>query len=402
MVEWTWQAKTRVGELRTGEMDAASVEAVTQRLKAQQLQVIRIKKKPREYHLRMPGSTGITARDLMVFTRQFATMIDAGLPMVQCLDILGSQSENPELRKVILNIKATVESGSTLADALRKHPKVFNRLFVNLVDAGETGGILDNILNRLAEYIEKNQKLVKQIKGALIYPISILTVSFLVTIVLLVFVIPVFQEMFADFGQALPGATQLVVDFSEGTRANLHWILGGMAGLIFGGMSFYRNPKGRLLVDEFLLEAPVVGPLIQKVAVAKFTRTLGTMLASGVPILEALEIVSATAGNMVVENGLQRVREKISEGKSMSAPLAEIKAFPPMVVQMITVGESTGALDTMLSKIADFYDDEVDTAVSTMMSLLEPIIMAFLAVILGGLVISMYLPVFTMAGSIGS
>ncbi len=401
MAEWAWQAKTRIGELRTGEMDAVSVEVVRQRLRAQQLQVIRIKKKPKEYHLRLPGSTGVTSRDLMVFTRQFATMIDAGLPMVQCLDILGGQSENPEFKKIIGSVKATVESGSTLADALRKHPKVFNRLFVNLVDAGETGGILENILNRLAEYIEKNQKLVKQIRGALIYPATILFFSFIVTVILLVYVIPVFQAMFSDFGQVLPGATQLVVNLSEGTRANIHWVLAGLGGLFFGVYSLYKSSKGRLLIDEFLLEAPIVGPLIKKVAVAKFARTLGTMLASGVSILEALDIVAATSGNMVIENGLRRVKEKISEGKSMSAPLGEIKAFPPMVVQMVTVGESTGALDVMLSKIADFYDDEVDSAISTMMALLEPLIMALLAIILGGLVVSMYLPVFTMAGNIG-
>jgi len=402
MAVFIWEAKTRIGETRSGEMEADSSTLVTQRLRAQQLQVVKVRKKPTEIIIRMPGATGVEPKDLMVFTRQFATMIDAGLPMVQCLDILGTQMENPDFKKIVMNVKQSVESGSTLADALRKHPKVFNRLFVNLVEAGETGGILDTILNRLAEYIEKNAKLVKQVKGAMIYPSLVLGVSLLVTLVLLIYVIPVFQSMFEDFGQALPGMTQVVVDMSEWTRDNVSLIFFVMTGTAVGFYSFVKSKQGRRLFDEFALTAPIFGPLVKKVSVAKFTRTMGTMLASGVPILEALDIVAGTAGNVVIEEGLQTVRSRISEGRAMAQSLGEMKVFPTMVVQMIAVGESTGAMDTMLNKIADFYDDEVDDAIGTMMSLLEPAIMAFLAVLLGGLVISMYLPVFSMAGSIGS
>ncbi len=401
MPAFVWEAKTRGGELKKGEMEAATPEAVTQRLRSQSLQVSKVKKKPTEIHLRLPGSSGISQKDLVVFTRQFATMIDAGLPLVQCLDILSSQSPNQDLKKVLLDVKSSVESGTTLADALRRHPKVFNRLFTNLVAAGEAGGILDTILNRLAAYIEKNLKLAKQVKGAMVYPVITLVVSFAVTVVLLVWVIPIFQKMFADFGSALPAPTQFVVDLSEFTRSNILWLMGGVGGGAFGLVSASKRPRGREILDRMLLKMPILGPLVQKVAVAKFSRTLGTMLSSGVPILDALDIVAGTAGNVVVEQGLKRVRNKISEGKTMAQPLGEIPVFPPMVVQMIAVGESTGAMDTMLNKIADFYDEEVDAAVATMMAMLEPLIMAFLAVILGGLVISMYLPVFSMAGAVG-
>ncbi len=402
MPVYVWEAKTRVGELKRGEMEATTADVVSQRLRSQNLQVSKVKKKPIEINLKLPGTSGVTSKDLVVFTRQFATMIDAGLPLVQCLDILSSQSDNPEFKKVLVDVKNSVESGATLAESLRRHPKVFDRLYANLVAAGEASGILDTILNRLALYIEKNLKLIKRVKGAMVYPAITLTVSLLVTVVLLVWVIPVFQKMFSDFGSALPAPTQFVVDLSEFTRNNILWLFLGTVGAVGGGMGFVKNPRGRIVWDRFVLRAPIFGQLIQKVAVAKFTRTLGTMLSSGVPILDALDIVAGTAGNAVVEHGLKVVRAKISEGKTMAQPLAEIPVFPPMVVQMIAVGESTGAMDTMLNKIADFYDDEVDAAVATMMSMLEPLIMAFLAVILGGLVIAMYLPVFSMAGAIGS
>lgn len=401
MPTFVWEAKTRVGELKRGEMEATTADVVSQRLRSQNLQVNKVKKKPFEINIKMPGQQGVTVKELVVFTRQFATMIDAGLPLVQCLEILGGQMDNPEFKRVILDVKSTVESGTTLADALRKHPKVFNRLFANLVAAGEASGILDTILNRLAAYIEKNMKLMKQVKGAMTYPAITLGISFAVTIVLLVYVIPVFQQMFGDFGQALPAPTQIVVDLSEFVRAQILFILGGIAAVVVGFKAGINTPRGRELFDMALIKAPIIGPLVQKVAVAKFTRTLGTMLSSGVPILDALEIVAGTAGNTVVEKGLRVVRAKISEGKTMAGPLADIPVFPPMVVQMIAVGESTGAMDTMLNKIADFYDDEVDGAITTMMSMLEPLIMAFLAVVLGGLVIAMYLPVFSMAGSVG-
>jgi type IV pilus assembly protein PilC len=400
MAVYLWEAKLRTGEPRSGEMEAPSPEAVSQRLRSQNLMVQKVKRKPLEIRLRMPGSSGVTTKEMVVFTRQFATMIDAGLPLVQCLEILGSQEANPEFKKVILDVKTSVESGQTLADALRKHPKVFDRLYSNLVAAGEASGILDTILNRLAAYIEKNMKLVKQVKGAMTYPIITLVVSGGVTVVLLVWVIPVFQKMFGDFGGALPAPTQAVISMSEFMRANIVYILIFLALAYFGFTSARKTQRGREAIDYALIKMPVIGPLVQRVAVARFTRTLGTMLSSGVPILDALEIVAGTAGNTIVEKGLRVVRARISEGKTMAGPLAEIPVFPPMVVQMIAVGESTGAMDTMLNKIADFYDDEVDAAIGQMMSVLEPAIMSFLAIVLGGLVIAMYLPVFSMAGSI--
>ncbi|MEZ4271455.1 MAG: type II secretion system F family protein [Myxococcota bacterium] len=382
-------------------MEADNADIVKQRLKGQNLQVEKVKKKPVEIIIRMPGSTGVSTKDLVVFSRQFATMIDAGLPLVQCLDILGSQNENPEFKKVILDVKSTVETGATLAESLRKHEKVFSRLFVNLVAAGEAGGVLGPIMNRLATYLEKNMKMIKQVKAALTYPIMVVIASMLVTTVLLVWVIPIFQEMFEDFGKALPAPTQCVVAMSDFTRANIVYII-----IVVGGggtalMTFLKkSAAARELFDRMLLKAPIFGEVVRKVAVAKFTRTLGTMLSSGVNILEALDIVASTAGNVVVEKGLRRVRQKISEGKNMAGPLSEIPVFPAMVVQMISVGESTGAMDTMLSKIADFYDDEVDAAIGTMMAMIEPLIMMFLAVVLGGLVVAMYLPVFNLAGAV--
>jgi len=400
MAVFLWEAKLRTGETRSGEMEAPSQEVVVQRLRSQSMQVSKIKKKPLELNFRLPGSSGVDSKEMVVFTRQFATMIDAGLPLVQCLEILGTQQPNPEFKKVILDVKSAVESGQTLADALRRHPKVFDKLYSNLVAAGEASGILDTILNRLAAYIEKNVKLVKQVKSAMTYPIITIAVSMGVTLVLLVWVIPIFQKMFGDFGSSLPGPTLAVIALSDFVRSNILIVLGFIAAVVVGIQVARRNPKGREALDLMLIKAPIIGPLVQRVSVARFTRTLGTMLSSGVPILDALEIVAGTAGNTVVEKGLRVVRARISEGKTMAQPLAEIPVFPPMVVQMIAVGESTGAMDTMLNKIADFYDEEVDGAISQMMALLEPMIMAFLAVVLGGLVIAMYLPVFTLAGSI--
>ena len=400
MPVFLWEARLRSGETRAGEMEAPTQEVVVQRLRSQSMQVSKVKKKPLELNLRLPGSTGVTSKEMVVFTRQFATMIDAGLPLVQCLEILGGQQPNAEFKKVILDVKGAVESGQTLADALRRHPKVFDKLYANLVAAGEASGILDTILNRLAAYIEKNVRLVKQVKSAMTYPVITIVVSLGVTLVLLVWVIPIFQKMFGDFGSALPAPTQMVITMSEFVRAQIVWFVLAIAALVVGFQVARRNPKGREVIDLLLIKAPIFGPLVQRVAVARFTRTLGTMLSSGVPILDALEIVAGTAGNTVVEKGLRVVRARISEGKTMAQPLGEIPVFPPMVVQMIAVGESTGAMDTMLNKIADFYDEEVDGAISQMMALLEPMIMAFLAVVLGGLVIAMYLPVFTLAGAV--
>ena len=399
MATFIWKAKTRIGEVRSGEMEADTKDVVELRLKNQQLQVVRIRKKAADIVILMPGQTGVESRDLMIFTRQFATMIDAGLPMVQCLEILGGQTDNPIFKKILLDVKHQVEQGTTLNAALKKHPKIFDKFFCGLIEAGEAGGILDIILERLADYIEKASKLNKEIKAAMTYPVLVLGISAIVVGVLLVFVIPIFEKVFESSGTELPGPTKLVIAASEFAQNNAFLIIVGFFGAIFAFKKFYGSKVGRLLVDQFLLEAPGIGSLIQKIAVSKFTRTMGTMLSSGVPILEALDIVAVVAGNQVIENGLKRVQEEISNGKSMSSPLAEMKAFPPMVVQMITVGESTGALDRMLYKIADFYDEEVDSAVGTMMGVIEPAIMGFLAIILGGIIIAMYLPVFTMAGS---
>lgn len=399
---YLWQGKTRAGENKKGEIDAADVKSAGEKVRAQGLLLTGIKAKPKALKFNISFGGGVAAKDLVIFTRQFATMIDAGLPLVQCLDLLGSQNSSPLLKATIADVKATVEGGKTLAEGLRRHPKVFNRLYVNLVAAGEASGMLDTILGRLSVHIEKNMKLMKKVRGAMVYPGLTLAVSAVVTVVLLVFVIPVFQKMFSDAGNKLPAITQFVVDLSEFVRAWVFVLIGGAAALYFGQRAYLRTPQGTRVFDRAILRLPIISPLVKKVAVAKFTRTLGTMLASGVNILDALEIVAGTAGNTVVEEGLLKVREKISEGVPMAQPLAQMPVFPSMVVQMIAVGESTGAVDTMLIKIADFYDDEVDAAVGTMMALLEPIIMSVLAVVLGGLVIAMYLPVFTMAASAGA
>jgi type IV pilus assembly protein PilC len=381
-------------------MDAPNKAVVHQKLQSQDLKIVKLKRKPLEINLEIMQQP-ITARDLMIFTRQFSTMIDAGLPMVQCLDILGNQADNPTFKKVLLEVKASVENGQALADALKKHPKVFDKFFVNLVAAGEAGGILDTILVRLAESIEKSANLNKQIKSALSYPILVLVTSLVIAGILLIFVIPSFKSMFEDMGQSLPWLTTQVIIISEYMQENIGTILITLGGLGLFGTWSLKDPRGRCVVDSILLELPAIGDLAKKVSVARFSRTMGTMLSSGVPILDALDIVAATSGNLVVEKGLLVAKTKISEGKQLSVPLSEMGVFPPMVVQMISVGEKAGAMDTMLNKIADFYDDEVDTAIGTTMSLLQPALMAFLAVVLGGLVISMYLPVINLAGNIG-
>jgi type IV pilus assembly protein PilC len=348
--------------------------------------------------LALPGS--VTSRDVLIFTRQFATMIDAGLPLVQCLDILGSQTENPAFRKVVFAIKGRVEGGSTFSDALKEHPKVFDELYVQLCAAGEVGGILDTILNRLAVYREKAEKLARKVKGALTYPVAVIVIGVIVTAVLLVKVTPVFAKMFQDFGSALPAPTQFVVDLSDWLQAYIIHLVVSIAAVIFAARTFYRNPRGREIFDKAILHAPLVGDLLRKVAVARFTRTLGTMISSGVPILDALDVTAKTAGNRTIEKGILYVKGKISEGKNIAGPLAETKVFPSMVVQMIGVGEATGAMDQMLGKIADFYDDEVDAGVASLTSLIEPIMMVFLGGVVGGFLIAMYLPIFSIAGAI--
>ena len=396
---YLWEAKTKQGEVKKGEMEANDEKAVEARLISLGLTVTKVRKRSiLDMNIALPG--GVPGKDILIFTRQFATMIDAGLPLVQCLDILGSQTENPAFRKVVFAIKTRVEGGSTFSDALKEHPKVFDELYVQLCAAGEVGGILDTILNRLAVYREKSEKLYRKVKGALTYPVAVIVIGIVVTGVLLVKVTPVFAKMFADFGSALPAPTQVVVAASEWLQANLIYLLIGIAAVVVAFRLFYQNPRGRELFDKGILYAPLVGDLIRKVAVARFTRTLGTMISSGVPILDALDVTAKTAGNRTIEKGIQYVRTKISEGKNIAGPLAETKVFPSMVVQMIGVGEATGAMDQMLGKIADFYDDEVDAGVASLTSLIEPIMMVFLGGVVGGFLIAMYLPIFSIAGAI--
>ncbi|BDV43132.1 type IV pilus inner membrane protein PilC [Geotalea uraniireducens] len=404
MAKFSWEAKSRTGSVQKGVMEAANAGLVENQLKRYGFSAISVKEEGKglSMEIKLPGfAPKVQAKDIVVFTRQFATMIDSGLPLVQCLDILSSQQENKTLKEVLLKVKETVEGGSTFADALAKHPKVFDRLYVNLVAAGEVGGILDTILNRLAAYIEKAMKLKKQIKGAMVYPTTIMSIAVIVVGVILVFVIPTFAKMFADFGGDLPGPTKFVIALSNFVVKYILLIVGLIFASIFGVKKYYSTPKGKKLIDKMALKAPIAGPLIRKVAVAKFTRTLGTMISSGVPIMDGLEIVAKTAGNTVVEEAIFKVRQAISEGKTMAEPLQECGVFPPMVVQMISVGEATGAMDAMLSKIADFYDDEVDDAVSAMTAMMEPLLMVFLGTAVGGLVIAMYLPIFKLASTVG-
>jgi type IV pilus assembly protein PilC len=397
---WVWEGRTKSGEVKKGEVEAPDEQSVQQRLRAMALTNVKIKKKPMALKLKLPGVGGIAQKDLVIFTRQFATMIDAGLPLVQCLDILATQLDNMAFREVLTKVKTKVESGSTLADALGDHPKVFDTLYVQLVAAGEIGGILDTILNRLAQYIEKNEKLKSKVKGAMVYPSVVLVVAVGVTVVLLLFVTPTFEKMFKDFGGAMPAPTQIVIDLSKWLQHNGLYLLGILVAAVFVFRAWYSNPKGRIQFDQIAIKSPIFGPLIRKVAVARFTRTLGTMISSGVPILDAMEVVAKTAGNAVVERAIRYTKEKISEGKTIVQPLAETKVFPPMVVQMIGVGEATGAMDQMLTKIADFYDDEVDSAVAALTSLIEPVMMVFLGGVVGGFLVAMYLPIFSIAGSI--
>ena len=395
-----WSGKTKQGEIRSGEMEASDADAVRARLQQMGVEPTKVRKKAKQLSIAIPGFGGVTTKDILVFTRQFSVMIDAGLPLVQALDIIGTQADNPAFKKVLLAVKARVEAGSTFADALGEHPKVFDVLFVQLVRAGEIGGILDTILQRLGAYIEKNEKLKRRVKGAMVYPSIVLVVAVGVTVVLLAFVTPTFEKMFKDFGGAMPAPTQFLINLSHGLTENWYLFAGVPIAIVAAFKAFVRNPKGRELWDAFTLKSPVFGPLVRKIAVARFTRTLGTMISSGVPILDALEIVAKSAGNKIIERGVLFVRAKISEGKNMAQPLAETKVFPPMVVQMIGVGEATGAMDQMLAKIADFYDDEVDVGVSALTSMIEPVMMVFLGGVVGGFLVAMYLPIFSIAGNI--
>jgi type IV pilus assembly protein PilC len=399
---YIWKGKSRQGTVTKGEMEAATVEAVEAQLRGQMLTPVSVKAKPKdigEYISFLKQK--ITTKELVIFTRQFATMIDAGLPLVQCLKILGDQQENPTFKKIIVEVRNDVEQGSTFADALSKHPKPFDALFCNLVAAGEVGGILDTILNRLAVYLEKADALARKVKGAMVYPTTVMVVAVGVIILLLVKVIPTFEKMFADFGSELPGPTQFVVNISHFMQ---EWIVIFMISVAAALIAFFqarkRSYKFRRATDALFLKAPVFGPLIRKVAVARFTRTLGTMISSGVPILDGLDIVSRTAGNVIIEEALTSVRAGIAEGRTVAEPLAEAGVFPGMVVQMIAVGEETGAMETMLGKIADFYDEEVDAAVDALTAMLEPIMMVGLGGTVGAMLVAMYLPIFKIAETI--
>jgi len=397
MARFLWEATTRAGEKRRGAMEADSAVQVEARLRGDGLTIDRVRREP----IQITIGSGVTPKDLQVFTRQLAMMIDAGLPLVQCLDILAIQTPNKIFARILGQVKSTVEQGATFSDALRRHPKVFDDLYVNLVAAGEVGGILDTILNRLAVYIEKAVKLRGQIRSALFYPVSILVVAIAVIAVMLLKVIPTFASMYKEMGHAdLPAATKFVINLSRGFVTRWYLYAGALFGVVAGSAMIRRTDRGKEIFDRVLLRLPILGGTLRKIVVARFTRTLGTLLNSGVPILDALDICSRTAGNKVVEQAIARARDKIAEGHDMAGPLAESRVFPAMVVQMIGVGEQTGAMDQMLQKIADFYEEEVDAAVSALTSLIEPVMMAFLGVVVGGLIIAMYLPIFKLASNI--
>jgi type IV pilus assembly protein PilC len=401
MPKFQWEGVTRSGETRKGVMEATGADAVEARLRGEQITPKSVRRSLGSVNLNLSFGSGVTTKDLLVFTRQLSTMIDAGLPLVQCLDILANQAETPAFSKVLFKVKNSVESGSTFSEALRRHPKVFDDLYVNLVAAGEVGGILDTILTRLSAYIEKAVKLKRQVKSAMVYPTVILCVALGVVAVMLGKVIPTFETMYQNFDNAaLPRPTQIVIDISRSFTNNWYWYFGSVAAILVGLSAMLRSPRGREAFDAGILHVPVVGSVLRKVVVARFTRTLGTLLSSGVPILDALDICARTAGNKKVEKAVLYARAQIATGKDMGGPLGETKVFPPMVTQMIGVGEQTGAMDQMLQKIADFYEDEVDTAVAALTSLMEPIMIVVLGGIMGVILIAMYMPIFELAGNI--
>jgi type IV pilus assembly protein PilC len=401
MPVYQWVGKNRSNEVVKGEIELASEDAVKNHLAKLRITPTKVKKKPKDLFENVAFlQPPVTEKDIIIFSRQFSTMIDAGLPIIQCLDILYAQQENKTFKNMLKDIKESVEGGQTLAEALRKYPKAFDDLFVNMVAAGEAGGILDTILRRLSAYMEKAAKLKAQVKGAMTYPVITIIIAVVVVGVILVFVIPVFQEMFEGLGGELPVPTKIVVAMSDFAKDNILYIIVGAVIFFYAFGRYKKTAKGRVMIDAASLKMPVIGPLLRRVAVAKFTRTMGTMLSSGVAILEALDIVAKTAGNKVIERSIYNVRTGIAEGRTMADPLAESGVFPSMVCSMIAVGESTGALDSMLEKIADFYDDEVDQAVENLTAMIEPFMMVFLGIVIGGLVIAMYLPVFKMAGAI--
>ena len=397
MPTFAYTARAAGGELKSATIDAASRDDVIAQLRRQRLTLVKIEDESRKKTKRLGR---VKTRDIVIFTRQFSTMINSGLPLVQALDILSKQTDNKALASITREVVFDVESGNTLADALRKHPKAFSELYVNMVAAGEAGGILDTILMRLATFMEKNDALMRKVKGAMIYPGVIMSVAFIAVTTLLLFVIPVFQNMFGSVGLALPMPTRIVIGASQLLKS-YWWLMGGvMAGLAVFLKRYYGTPNGRLTIDRILLHVPILGDVLRKSAVSRFTRTLGTLISSGVSILDGLEITAKTAGNRVIQDAIMASRASIAGGDTIAQPLARSKVFPPMVISMISVGEQTGGLDEMLSKIADFYDEEVDAAVTGLLAALEPIMIVFLGVIVGGMVVAMYLPIFDMINAV--
>ncbi|MCY7379993.1 MAG: type II secretion system F family protein [Gemmatimonadaceae bacterium] len=400
MPAFTYTARALNGDLRTATIEAPNRDDVITQLRKQRLNVVKIDEKKDADRTKKKKGGKISMRDIVIFTRQFSTMINAGLPLVQALDILAKQSENPALKDVTNAVVFDVESGNTVADAFRKHPNAFSDLYVNMVAAGEAGGILDTILMRLATFMEKNDALVRKVKGAMIYPGVISSVAAIAISVLLIFVIPTFERMFASVGLALPLPTRVVISMSKFLTGYWWAVIAGGVALVYFTKNYYASNNGRLVIDRLMLKAPVLGDVLRKSAVSRFTRTLGTLIGSGVSILEGLEITAKTAGNRVISDAIMESRASIAGGETIAAPLQKSKVFPPMVISMIAVGEQTGGLDEMLSKIADFYDEEVDAAVSNLLSLMEPVMIVFLGVVVGGMVVAMYLPIFDMINAV--
>ena len=400
MPVFTYKGTNRAGATVAGEINASSKSELQSLLRRQQITPTRMSEKGKEFNLPTFGG-GVDSKELAIFTRQFSVMIDAGLPLVQCLEILASQQENKTFQKVLAGTRGSVEGGSTLSAAMKQYPKVFDALFTNMVEAGETGGILDTILQRLSSYIEKNVKLQRAVKSALVYPVGVLTIAAAVITLLLWKVVPIFATLFAGLGVSLPLPTRIVIMASHfvGSIFGFLIFVGAIAGVV-GIKIWYGTPGGRMALDTLLLKLPILGALLRKIAVARFTRTLGTLISSGVPILEGLDITAKTSGNAVIERALTKVRKALEEGKSLTDPLKESEVFPGMVTQMIAVGEQTGAMDAMLQKIADFYEEEVDAAVKDLLTALEPVMIVFLGLVVGGVVISMYLPLFSLIGQL--
>ncbi len=398
MPVYIWKGVNSYGEKRKGKIDAPNEAAAEAMLRKTRITVSVLKEAPKDIFENIAiFQPKVTGKDVVIFTRQLSTMIDAGLPLVQSLEILANQQENPTFKRILNEVRMDVETGTTFADAMKRHEKVFDTLYCNMIEAGEVGGILDTILSRLASFMEKNMTLKKKVKGALTYPVICLAISFVITAVILIFVVPVFEKMFADFDSALPAMTQVVVDISSLAKTYWYVVLGSPFVISAIVKKIYATDKGEFAIDKMLLHMPIVGILLRRIAVAKFTRTLGTMIQSGVPILDALNVVARTAGNRIIEQAVFRVADSITEGRTIAEPLEETGVFPSMVVQMINVGESTGALDVMLEKIADFYDEEVDQAVDNLTAAIEPLMMVFLGGLIGGLVIAMYLPIFKLS-----